>query len=141
MQLLGATPRWFGAITNTWFSMARARSSGSQWSLPVAAVKADGSTTVFAPRRQVDAEQLGEPQVVTGGHPDAERSGVRDDDLVPRGDRRGFAVHRTRDVDVEQVDLAVGPDDRPGRIDQARRVVQLLVVPGCALDDAAGEQR
>ena len=43
-------PRWSGAITNTWFSIARARSSGSQWSLPVGAVNADGSVTTFAPR-------------------------------------------------------------------------------------------
>src|ERR1700710_132935 len=38
-----------GAITQHWVSMARARSSGSQWSLPVASVKAEGIITISAP--------------------------------------------------------------------------------------------
>ena len=47
----GAVPTWLGARTKAWFSIARARSSTSQWSRPVAAVKAEGTASRRAPRR------------------------------------------------------------------------------------------
>ena len=43
------SPNWFAAMTNAWFSIARARRSGSQWSFPVAAVNAEGTTITSAP--------------------------------------------------------------------------------------------
>ena len=46
----------------------------------------------------------------------------------------------TRDVDVEEVDLAVGPDDLATRIDETRRVVKVLPVLRAPLGDAAGEE-
>ena len=42
-------PYWPAAITKAWFSIARARRSGSQWSCPVTAVKAAGTTIISAP--------------------------------------------------------------------------------------------
>ena len=47
----GASPAWLGARTKTWFSIARARSSTSQWSRPVVGVKAEGTVISRAPRR------------------------------------------------------------------------------------------
>jgi len=43
------TPCCAAATTNTWFSMARARSSTCQWSFPVGTVNAAGTTTMRAP--------------------------------------------------------------------------------------------
>ena len=40
-----------GGEQKTWFSIARARSSTSQWSRPVAVVKAEGTAIRRAPRR------------------------------------------------------------------------------------------
>ena len=40
----------FAPITNTWFSMARARRSTSQWASPVTRVKFAGTVTIRAPR-------------------------------------------------------------------------------------------
>ena len=42
-------PCWPAATTKAWFSMARALRSGSQWSRPVTAVKAAGTTMISAP--------------------------------------------------------------------------------------------
>ncbi len=47
----GRAPTWPAPITNTSFSTARARSSSSQWSGPVAAVNAAGTAITVAPDR------------------------------------------------------------------------------------------
>ncbi len=44
-------PIWSAATTKAWFSIARARTSVSQWAVPVARVNADGTTSTRAPRR------------------------------------------------------------------------------------------
>jgi hypothetical protein len=44
------TPHWAGASTKAWFSMARARSSTSQWSLPVSRANALGTAIQRTPR-------------------------------------------------------------------------------------------
>ena len=43
-------PIWSAAITNAWFSIARARTSVSQWAAPVTLVKAAGTMITRAPR-------------------------------------------------------------------------------------------
>ena len=45
----GCSPIWLAAITNAWFSIARARTSGSQWSRVVGTVKAAGTVRIRAP--------------------------------------------------------------------------------------------
>ena len=42
-------PHCAGATTKAWFSIARARSSTSQWSLPVSRAKAAGTQSRLAP--------------------------------------------------------------------------------------------
>ena len=51
--------------TKAWFSIARARSSTSQWSRPVSSVNAAGTVITRAPRDREDPVELGEAQVVT----------------------------------------------------------------------------
>ncbi len=46
----GCSPIWLGATTKHWFSIARARSSGSQWSRVVGSVNALGTVMISAPR-------------------------------------------------------------------------------------------
>ena len=67
-----AAPRRPGsaATTKAWFSIARARSSTSQWSRPVSRVKAAGTVSSRAPRSGEDPVQLGEAQVVADAEPD-----------------------------------------------------------------------
>ena len=101
-------PRWLGAITNTWFSIARARSRGSQWSLPVGGGERRRQHHRVGTAVEEGAEELREAQVVARRHADPKRSRVGDHDVVAGGDRGRLPVGGARDVDVEEVDLAVG---------------------------------
>jgi hypothetical protein len=49
MRFPSHEPCWFGAITYAPFSIARARSSTSQWSRPVCSMKPAGTVNTFAP--------------------------------------------------------------------------------------------
>ena len=69
------------------------------------------------------------PGIPVKVHGDALRSGVDDDRLLPRGDRlRLLERHPVGDIDVEQVDLAVGRADSAVGGDQDRGVVEPAAV-------------
>ena len=112
-----AAPRRPGwrATTNAWFSIARARSSTSQWSLPVSSVNAEGTVITVAPRDGEDPVELREAQVVADGQPERRRPGAprRADDLVAGLLVVGLAIGDPADVDVEHVDLAVAASSSP----------------------------
>ena len=81
----GWAPIWLGAITKHWFSIARARSSTSQWSRVVASVNAAGTEQHLRTAHGEHPVQLGEADVVADAHPQAYAAGqLRDDDLVAR---------------------------------------------------------
>ena len=67
-----AAPRRPGsaAMTKTWFSIARARSSTSQWSRPVARGEGRRDGDQAGAAHGEDPVELGEAQVVTDGQPD-----------------------------------------------------------------------
>ena len=102
------SPTWLAAITKHWFSIARARSSTSQWSRVVVSVNAAGTVSTVAPRDREDARQLGEAQVVADRQAEAAAVGeLGRDDLVAGRLVLGLAVGAPADLDVEHVDLAV----------------------------------
>ena len=93
------SPTWLAATTNAWSSIARARSSTSQWSRVVASVNAAGTAITRAPLHREDPVELGEAQVVTDGQAELDAvGGLGDDDLVaraPRARTRGRRVPPT----------------------------------------------
>ncbi len=133
-------PRWSGAITNTWFSIA----AGADQRLPMVLAGRSGER-----RRQrddvgaaqcLDPELLREAEVVTDRHANPQRAGVRDDDLLARHHGRGLLVGEALDVHVEEVDLAVGSHDPAVWRDQARGVRVQGSSAFDPLGDAPGEQ-
>ena len=119
-------PNCAAASTNARFSIARARSSGCQWSRPVCSVNAAGTVRMRAPSRDERAVELGEAQVVADGQADLADVAVDDDGLVAGLDRRRLAVDRAvGNGDVEQVDLAIDAADFAARVDVHRRVVHV----------------
>ena len=81
----GWRPIWLAATTNAWFSIARARSSVSQWSRVVASVKAAGTSRIASPAQREDPVELGEADVVADAQTELGAAGrPRGDDLAPR---------------------------------------------------------
>ena len=138
-------PTWFGAMTKAWFSIARARSRTSQWSLPVSRVKADGTRDDGRAAHGEDPVELGKAQVVADGHPERDprqrAADHRGDDLLSRLLGLRLAVGHAAHVDVEHVDLAVAGVELAVGADQDRRVEGLLLALdplGDAARDAGG---
>ena len=72
MRIPGAgSPIWLAAITKHWSSIARARSSTSQWSRVVVSVNAAGTVSTVAPSDREDPVELREAQVVADGQAEA----------------------------------------------------------------------
>src|SRR5262249_36118963 len=88
--------------------------------------------------QRLDAEELGEAEVVTDAHPERQLAGIGDDDLPAGTDRRRLLVREPLDVDVEEMDLPVDRGDLTGAVEQARGVRQLSAI--APLDDAAGDE-
>ena len=82
-------PTCAGATTQHWFSIARARSSGSQWWGPVKAVKAAGTNSTSRPGERQPAVQFGKAQVVADRQAQPAQRRPDDDRLVP-------GLHRAR---------------------------------------------
>ena len=61
-------PCWPAATTKAWFSMARARRRGSQWSRPVTAVEGRRHDDDLGAAVRQAAIELGEAQVVADRH-------------------------------------------------------------------------
>ena len=130
-------PHCPGATTKHWFSIARARRSTSQWSVPVACWNCAGTNSTSAPIDHQTAVQLREAQVIADREADPADVGLVRDELVARCERRRFAERRlTRQVHVEQVDLPVRRDQFAVPIEQDRRRVPMFAVE---LDDAAAQ--
>ena len=69
----GARPIWLAAITNAWFSIARARTSVSQWSRVVAQRERGRHRDDARAAHREDPVQLGEAQVVADARGRARR--------------------------------------------------------------------
>ena len=136
----GCAPTWLAAITNAWFSIARARSSVSQWSRVVASVKAAGTRDHARAAHGEDPVELGEAQVVADRQPQLDAvGGLREDDLIARLLELGLAVGAPADLHVEHVQLAIDRPELALRIDVHRGVGELLL-PRDALEDRAGDE-
>ena len=122
--------------------MARARSSTSQWSLPVRSVNADGTARTRAPRRAERPVQLGEAQVVADREAERPNSVSATTTASSPGStaRDSLRCSRPGQVDVEEVDLAVDGERAPVRPEQHRRVVDARVARDL-LGQAAEQQR
>ena len=103
-------PCWAGASTQHWVSMARARSSGSQWSLPV--VEREGRGDAAGSRRR--RRPAGGTARRSAGRSRSRGRGGRaasrppPPSLARLAGRRLAEAHAVGHVDVEEVDLAVG---------------------------------
>src|SRR5262249_40879844 len=87
-----------------------------------------------------DAIQLREADVVADGQPDAPVLDAHDDGLVTGFLRLRLAVRDAADLDVEQVDLPVGRDDRSVCIEDDGCVRELLASFPTLRDRAAYER-
>jgi hypothetical protein len=87
-----------------------------------------------------DAIELGETHVVTDRQSDGPALDLGDDGLVPGLLGFGLAVHLATDVDVEEVNLAIGRNQLSARIEDEARVRQ-LVAAFAPLGDRAADQR
>ena len=122
--------------------MARARSSTSQWSLPVRSVNADGTASTRAPRARERAVQLGEAQVVADREAERPKAVSATTSSAPGSDRpRLLEVLHAGQVDVEQVDLAVDAPACGRRARAAPRCCRSACRPATASGQAAEQQR
>ena len=87
-----------------------------------------------------DAVELGKAHVVTDRQPDAPALDLGHDGLVPRLFGLGLAIRLAADVDVEEVDLAIGRDQLSAGIEDETRVRQLLASLAPLGDRAADER-
>ena len=121
--------------------MARARRRTSQCALPVRSVNAEGMQQHAGPAARELAVELREAQVVADREPDRAENGRRRHDLVPGHDGPRFLeVLHARQVDVEEVDLAVDGERRPVGPEEDAGVADARVA-GDALGKRAREQR
>ena len=131
----GRSPTWPAAMTNTWFSTARARRSSSQWAGPVVVGERGGNGDHRGPEEGHDPVELGEPDVVADGQPEDAGRGPS----VPARRARGTTAKRVAGRDggrlpeaappqghVEEVDLPVDGLDGPVRPEQAAGVEQAV---------------
>src|SRR5437867_4764500 len=87
-----------------------------------------------------DAIELGEAHVVTDREAEPPVLDLDDDRLVAGLLRLRLPVDDTADLDIEQVDLAIGPDDLPVRVEDDARV-RALFAAVAQLDDRAADER
>ena len=128
------------ASTKHWFSIARARSSGSQCAMPVSSVKFAGTLSTSAPAVGELAVELREAQVVADGQADRQ-AGELGDHRVGAGRRPvGLAIGDPADVDVEQVDLRVRGGDGAVRGEHDRHIADARAVARALDGDAAADQ-
>jgi hypothetical protein len=108
-------PPWALAITKAWFSMARARSSTSQWACPVVWVKAERAPAARRPPACGTARQSAGRSTRSGrcARPGRRARSVEGGGRVAGAQHGRFVVALAAVVVAEQVDLVVAADRLP----------------------------